>query len=62
MAMVLTILTSYFIQDSEVAPHFAQISRTWLNYAVFFLPFIGHCGNVDWTPRSPDLTPFGFYH
>jgi hypothetical protein len=47
-------------QHDGAPPHFAIISRQWLD-DVFPGRWIGRGGPVAWPPRSPDLTPLDFF-
>jgi hypothetical protein len=48
----------YFQQDGA-APHYALLVTNYLD--IFPLHRIGRRGNIDWPPRSPDLTPIYFF-
>ena len=51
-------LPEWFQQDGAPA-HFATNVRYWLNYN--FPNWIGRRGHVEWSPRSPDLSPLDFF-
>ncbi len=51
-------LPDWFQQDGAPA-HFATNVRDWLNGT--FPHWIGRRGHVEWSPRSPDLSPLDFF-
>ena len=51
-------LPDYFQQDGAPA-HYATVVREWLSEN--FNHWIGRRGDVEWAPRSPDLTPMDFF-
>jgi transposase len=51
-------LPEWFQQDGAPA-HFATVVRDWLNDT--FSNWIGRRGHVEWSPRSPDLSPLDLF-
>lgn len=51
-------LPDWFQQDGAPA-HYATAVRDWLNDT--FPHWIGRRGHVEWSPRSPDLSPLDFF-
>ena len=49
-----------FFQQDEAPPHYALKVRDYLN-EVFPQRWFGRRGSIEWPPRSPDLTPMGFF-
>ena len=47
-------------QHDGASSHFHRAVRDWLD-EVFPHKWIGRRGPIEWTPRSPDLTPLDFY-
>ena len=49
----------HFQQDGA-PPHYVRLVREWLdnNYSE---QCIGRRGPIEWPPRSPDVTPLGFF-
>ena len=49
----------YFMQDGA-PPHYSLQVRAFLD-ATFPRRWIGRRGSIEWSPRSPDLTPMDFF-
>jgi len=55
-----TVSRAIFMQDG-VPPHFSRFVTDVLNER-FPDAWIGRGGLIPWPPRSPDLSPFDFFH
>lgn len=51
---------TWFQQDGA-PPHYSRIVREYLD-SVFPNRWIGRRGEIEWPPRSPDLTPLDFFY
>ena len=49
-----------FFQQDGTHPHYALRVRDYLN-EVFPQHWFGKRGSIEWSPRSPDLTPMDFF-
>lgn len=49
-----------WFQQDGAPPHFSREVRQYLN-EVFPRQWIGRRGEIEWPPRSPDLTPMDFF-